>query len=242
MAKRFTDTEKWKKQFFKQLTPAYKCFWNFITDDCDHSGIWEVEDPQIIALRIGEKVDMNSALQAFNEDEKRVHIFDQGRKWFIIPFVKFQYGTLGEANRLHLAVKNELLKKGLYDLVLGGNEAVTPVKGPLERVKDKEQVKDKVKDKESFGEDGLVLLTPEEHKKLLVKLGERKTAEYVTKLNNYIGSKGTKYKSHYHTILSWSQNDPVKPEKKEKKRDPNCDTCDPNGQLPDGKGKCWCWK
>jgi len=29
----------------------------------------------------------------------------------------------------------------------------------------------------------------------------------ITKLNNYIGSKGKKYKSHYHTILNWSRRD-----------------------------------
>lgn len=146
MAKRFTDTEKWKKNFYKNLTPAYKCFWNFITDDCDHSGIWEVEDPQIVALRIGEKIDPNTALYAFNEDEKRIHVFEGGRKWFIIPFVRFQYGILGDANRLHLSVKNALLKKCLYDLAFSEKEQTTPVKGPLQRVKDKD--KDKDKDKE----------------------------------------------------------------------------------------------
>jgi hypothetical protein len=207
VAKRFTDTEKWKKNFFKNLTPAYKCFWNFITDDCDHSGIWEVEDPQIIAVRIGEKIDLATALFAFNEDEKRIHVFDGGRKWFIIPFVSFQYGDLNPNNRLHESVRRDLTRKSLVDLI--------PVRGPLEVVNYKEQDKDKEKDKEllevkkPFGEEGLVLLTQEEHGKLLVKLGERKTADYITRLENYIGSKGKKYKSHYHTILSWAKNEPT---------------------------------
>jgi hypothetical protein len=48
-----------------------------------------------------------------------------------------------------------------------------------------------------------VLLTEEEHKKLIEQLGEDKTKEMIEKLNNYIGSKGKKYKSHYHTILNW---------------------------------------
>jgi hypothetical protein len=32
--------------------------------------------------------------------------------------------------------------------------------------------------------------------------------EKIERLNNYIGSSGKKYKSHYHTILNWSRNDP----------------------------------
>lgn len=52
-----------------------------------------------------------------------------------------------------------------------------------------------------------VLLTDEENAKLLDKLGKDKTDDYIERLNNYIGSTGKKYKSHYHTILSWSRKD-----------------------------------
>src|SRR3990167_2294365 len=212
MSKRFRDTEIWKKSFYKKLTPTYKLFWNFITDDCDHSGIWEVEDQQIIALRIGDDVDLQVALDAFNDGELRIHVFDAGRKWFIIPFVAFQYGDLNAKNRLHEVVRRSLESKKLIDLI----PVRGPLGGPLNAPKDKEQDKEKDKDKvilekecekKPFGEEGLVLLTPAEHEKLLVKLGERKTAEYISRLENGIGSKGYKYKSHYHTILSWSQND-----------------------------------
>lgn len=55
-----------------------------------------------------------------------------------------------------------------------------------------------------------VLLTEEEHKKLLKKLGKNRTEEMIERLNNYIGSQGKKYKSHYFTILSWDRNDPDK--------------------------------
>lgn len=70
----------------------------------------------------------------------------------------------------------------------------------------------KEKDKESeekgkHGEEGLVHLTAEEEKKLTEKMGEKTTAGYIQKLENYVGSKGRKYKSHYHTILTWWQKD-----------------------------------
>jgi len=52
-----------------------------------------------------------------------------------------------------------------------------------------------------------VMLTDDEHKKLIEKIGQTETERYIERLNNYIGSKGKKYKSHYHTILNWSSKD-----------------------------------
>jgi len=58
-----------------------------------------------------------------------------------------------------------------------------------------------------------VLLTQEEHDKLKIKLNSQLDS-YIQRLNNYIGSKGVKYKSHYHTILSWAAKDNTPIEKK----------------------------
>ena len=68
--------------------------------------------------------------------------------------------------------------------------------------------KDKEK-KERLGEH--VRLTPTEYQRLLTDYGERVTAEYVARLDDYVGSKGKRYKSHYHTIRSWLRKDKVVP-------------------------------
>lgn len=52
-----------------------------------------------------------------------------------------------------------------------------------------------------------VMLTIEEHGKLIAELGEAKTADMIKRLNNYLGSTGKKYKSHYFTILNWERKD-----------------------------------
>lgn len=52
-----------------------------------------------------------------------------------------------------------------------------------------------------------VYLTIEENQKLIDKFGKTETKEYIERLNNYIGSTGKRYKSHYHTILNWSAKD-----------------------------------
>ena len=59
-----------------------------------------------------------------------------------------------------------------------------------------------------------VLLKQEEHEKLIEKFGEKETTQMIERLNNYIGSSGRRYKSHYHTILQWAEKD-----KKENKTD-----------------------
>ena len=53
--------------------------------------------------------------------------------------------------------------------------------------------------------DDFVKLTADEHRKLIEKLGEQETKDWIAELAGYIGSKGTKYASHYQTILNWNR-------------------------------------
>lgn len=50
-----------------------------------------------------------------------------------------------------------------------------------------------------------VKLTSEEHEKLVEKFGDEGAQDRIDNLNEGIGSKGYKYKSHYFTILSWER-------------------------------------
>ena len=60
--------------------------------------------------------------------------------------------------------------------------------------------------KEKFGEFENVLLSADELQKLKSKFGAE-TESYIERLSSYIASSGKKYKSHYATILSWTQKD-----------------------------------
>lgn len=106
MAKRFTDTDKWKKPFIRGLEGPYKLLWFYILDDCDHAGIWQV-DFEVARIRTGEQLDKQAAINFFGE---RIEIFADGGKWFLRDFITFQYGELSEKNRLHISVIN-ILKK-----------------------------------------------------------------------------------------------------------------------------------
>lgn len=124
MAKRFTDTEKWKKSFLRGLNGAYKLLWLYILDDCDMAGIWHV-DMEVARIKTGEQVDGATALRVFAD---RVVPLDDGKKWFVRDFIFFQYGELKETNRMHLSVIN-ILKKHNIDFSQGASEALPGTQG-----------------------------------------------------------------------------------------------------------------
>ncbi len=148
MPKRFTDSDKWKKKWFRCLSNDHKVFWIYVLDQCDHAGIWEVDFEAAEFFCSG--IDEQEIRQVFKKQFQEV---DNGKRWFLKDFVDFQYGTLNENNRAHLSVINILKKYKLIknkDLVSPLNENNIGQQG----YKDKEQVKDlvKVKEKETKAE------------------------------------------------------------------------------------------
>jgi len=155
MAKRMTDTEKWKKPFFKTLPAEYKCFWLYLLDDCDHCGIWHV-DLEVAQLRLGIKLSLEKALGLFKE---RVVVFDDKTKWFILDFIPFQYGVLTDKSKMAKPIIPILQK---YNLI--------PYLYPINRVKEKEQ------DKDTIGNTVLSNNTGGENQFLLAEISKLKEA------------------------------------------------------------------
>ena len=118
MAKRFTDTDKWKKGFIKNLPAKYKLLWLYILDDCNHAGIWDT-DFEVASIRIGSKINEKEAAQVLSE---QIKIFDGGNKWFIPKFIDFQYGQLNENVNAHKSVIKLLDKYDVYNI-----EGISPV-------------------------------------------------------------------------------------------------------------------
>lgn len=140
MAKRFTDTDKWKKPFIRGLNAPHKLLWFYILDDCDHAGIWIV-DLEIASIRCGYTFNESDVLKIFNG---QVKVIRTGELWFISDFVDFQYGTLNPENRAHRSVIEKLKKYKIKPLV-------SPLQGRKDKDKDKDIDKDKRKEQfESF--------------------------------------------------------------------------------------------
>jgi hypothetical protein len=129
MAKRFTDTAKWKKEFIKGLSAKHKLLWFYILDDCDHAGVWEV-DFEVACLRIGETIIPSEALEALSE---QVTIIAKNR-WWIKDFVTFQYGELTPRNKMYQPIMTTLKKYNIQYPI----PHISPIDGV--KVKDKEKV------------------------------------------------------------------------------------------------------
>lgn len=152
MAKRFTDTNKYKKPFIRSLPGAYKLLWDFLYHDCDHSGVWTV-DFETARIYIGKDMEITHglALKYFNMDEVRVIEIDRGKKWFLPGFIEFQYGQLSEKNRAHLSVILQLKKYGLLNPDLSIQKENKPLTSPLQGAMDMDKEKDKDMDMEQEG-------------------------------------------------------------------------------------------
>jgi hypothetical protein len=195
MAKRFTETEKWKDPWFCGLNEKQKLFWFYLLDTCDHAGIWQVNWPLVDFYIKGYKHD------SYKFEGRILYISEN--KWFIKKFIDFQYkGKLNPDNSAHKSVIDRLEKEGAWQ----------GLASPLAGSKDKDMDKDKVKDMEGIVKGNqkelylsAVYLTKEEHAKLITRFGDEGVKQRIYDLNNGIMSKGYKYKSHYHTILSWER-------------------------------------
>ena len=144
MAKRFTDTSKWDRLWFRKLKPIHKILWNFLCDKCDHSGIIDV-DIESWEFFIGTKLDL---VTIENEFQKQFLKIDECR-WFLIDFIPFQYNCqiseLNPSNKVHASIIDKLNKFNIQELLKEG--ANKPLSRGLEGDKDKDMDKDKAFDK-----------------------------------------------------------------------------------------------
>lgn len=146
MAKRFTDTDKWKRPWYRNLPPAMRELWSYILDNCDHAGVW-VEDLQGASLLLAlplTRTDYETFL-----GPKFVRVAPD--KVFIPSFIEFQYGSLNESNRAHRSVINLLARLNINPSTLEKEAPSKPLVSPSQGAKDKDKDQDKDKDKEKGG-------------------------------------------------------------------------------------------
>lgn len=140
MSKRFTDTDKWKKPWFRKLKPVHKAFWQYLLDNCDKSGIWEV-DFETAGFFIGEELSIEETKEMFNKQFVEI---DNGKRWFLIDYISFQYIKLNPNNSAHKNVYIELLERNLINPDGTVKELQSPSIGAKDKYIYKEEAEDMV--------------------------------------------------------------------------------------------------
>ena len=148
MAKRYTDTDKWKDDWYVSLSNDYKIVWQWLLDNCNHAGICK---RSISTLNRDCSVKITED-QLLNIMEGRVLISDT--RWFIPKFLKFQYSTLLSAKPAIKSVRELLLSSNLYLMIpesFGNDYKITKESLPNSST----TIKDKDKDKDSISLDNI---------------------------------------------------------------------------------------
>jgi len=190
VAKRFTDTGKWKKKWIRELNPDMKLFWFYLLDNCDHAGIWEV-DIDLASFQVGVKLDEARILKVFN---RKIVPFKDG-KWFVPKFIEYQYGELNENVNAHKSVIKILKKYGLNKK----NQQLPNSSSGTVQDKDMNMVKDKREGKFKSIEKSL--------DDLQTQFKNRNVESEFQHFKDYVEANGKKYKNHLAAFRNWLRND-----------------------------------
>lgn len=146
MGKRFTDTDKWTKQWFGDLSIREKVLWLYCCDACDAAGIADFST-KFFSVAVGFPVKKETLDKAFGD---RIHWLESS-KFFIPSFIEFQYGQLTEACKPHKPIIKELEKLGLL-VIENGKGTVRVLKGYSKGINTlEEKEKEKEQEKETKG-------------------------------------------------------------------------------------------
>lgn len=133
MAKRFTDTELWDKEWFMALPARLKCLVKMVRDKADLSGVWH-PNWTLAKNYVGEKVTEKELLMI---DGGNQFVKTAAGKIYCVGFIEFQYGELSPKSPVHRKVI------GILDT------HKIDYKHPINRVQEEEEDKEEEKAKDT---------------------------------------------------------------------------------------------
>jgi hypothetical protein len=141
MAKRFTDSDKWKDEWYLSLSNDHRIVWQYLLDNCTPAGRWK-KNQKLLNFCCNTNITEDELKKVFNG-----RIIEKPDFFFIPKFIKFQYASgLGSNKPAIVSVRKELKEYNLLSIIKKsfGNDYLI-VK---DKDKDKDMDKDKDKDKD----------------------------------------------------------------------------------------------
>ena len=191
MAKRFIDTNLFRKRWIRELDIDMKLFWIYLLTDCDHAGIWDV-DIERASFQLNLKLNEKKILKTFS---KRINQFKVD-KWFIPKFIEYQYGDLNPSVNAHKSVIKILEK---YGLSMKNQQLINSSSTVKDRDKNKSKVKDTKRNQLLDIKDNL-----KEYKEIFIN---KDVYLEFDKWNDYMLSNGKTYKNYSAAFRNWLRND-----------------------------------
>lgn len=85
MARRYTDTDKWKDDWYLSLNNDMRIVWQYLVDNCSIAGIWK-KGFTLLNIVCNTRITEEEFKQVFTP-----RVIDCGTFYFIPKFLKFQY-------------------------------------------------------------------------------------------------------------------------------------------------------
>jgi hypothetical protein len=150
MAKRLTDTEKWKDDWYISLSNDDRIVWQWFLDNCSHAGFCK---RSMALLNLMCRVNYSEQVMVAKMEERVLAV---GNDWFIPKFIKFQYSTLFSQKPVIVSVVRELFQKNCIGIIPEsfGNDYLIKEKSfdnHCQMIKDKDKDKDKDKYNKGVG-------------------------------------------------------------------------------------------
>jgi hypothetical protein len=103
MSKRFTDTKKWRNEWFRTLPQKAKIVWSYLCDECEYYGVWKA-DYGLASFQVDFNFSETDLKSWFGD---KVFFFDED-KVLIVPFFEFQYGDSKETWSVKVNARKKL--------------------------------------------------------------------------------------------------------------------------------------
>jgi hypothetical protein len=165
MAKRFTDTDKWKDEWWGSLPNDYRMIWLYLIDSCSIAGIWK-KDFRGLNFNCNTNIDEKQFLEIFG-----TRLIDRGNFFFIPKFLRFQCPKGLNSNKpAILSIVKEIEQNNLTQTIIEslGNDFLI-IKG-----KDKGKGTGKDKGKEEGKDKEVQEDLPEtSYQRLVTEIGEK---------------------------------------------------------------------
>ncbi len=190
MAKRFTDTGKWQKTWFSDLSKDEKLLWIYILDHCDYAGIYE---PNWKLTNFMLETNFDAFPQSIL---KQIEQTNHERRWFVADFVAFQYGTLKLNSSMH---KKVFLRLKEYDISVATDEGGNRVSAPSKKKK-----KNNIKNKEKTNElKSLSSIDKEFLNELQLKNLSIDVKDQFDRFKDFLSANGKSYKDYRAAFRNW---------------------------------------
>lgn len=178
MAKRFTDTEKWRDEWWGSLSNDYRIVWLYLVDSCSIAGIWK-KDFRGLNFNCNTNISEKEFLEVYGS-----RIIDRGNFFFIPKFVRFQCPKgLGSNKPAVVSIVKELQDNNLIKTVaeLFGNDYLI-IKGTGKGT-DKGNDKGKGKTKETYPSE--ILVSDEIYNEFLCREAKMHAVDLAKCLDNW---------------------------------------------------------